>query len=140
MSVHFEIAHRMPDTPPSAEDAARVGQMRRIAAARLRYCGLHDLITDVMLVVSELLTNAIVHSGGTTIGFLMRVGAGVLHISVIDGALGQATRQEPSADAESGRGLLLVDALVRDNGGTWGTSASGAVTWCEFALPAEAGR
>ncbi|MEU3185142.1 hypothetical protein ABZ707_13210 [Streptomyces sp. NPDC006923] len=39
----------------------------RIAAAKLKYCGLEALTDMVMLLVSELLTNAMVHSGTTEI-------------------------------------------------------------------------
>nr|WP_307623989.1 ATP-binding protein [Streptomyces sp. V3I7] len=126
------------DTPPSAQDSAQVGHMRRIAAARLRDCGLEALIDDVLIVVSELLTNAILHSSTTTIGLLMRVDGDILHIAVDHGAPGASECQLPRMDAESGRGLFLVDALTQANAGTWGISACG--TWCHFKLPSGGAR
>lgn len=138
MHVSFSIAARPPGTPPSVEDAGRVGAMRRITAARLRYCGLEAMTGDVTLAVSELLTNALLHSGSTSIGLFMAVGGGALRLSVVDGMPGQVTVREPAADEESGRGLQLLAAVVEENHGSWGVSSSGAETWCVFALPAGA--
>jgi anti-sigma regulatory factor (Ser/Thr protein kinase) len=111
--------------------------MRRIAAARLRYCGLEALTGDVMLIVSELLTNAVVHSGTGEISLNLAVRDGFLHVTVIDGVPGSARRKDVANNAESGRGLALVEAVAKENGGTWGTSAGGAETWCSLAVPAE---
>jgi anti-anti-sigma factor len=64
------------------------------------------------LVASELVTNAVVHAG-TTIDLTLRLVSTDLHIAVRDGADGQA-RIGGFIDesSESGRGLLLVDALA----------------------------
>jgi signal transduction histidine kinase len=110
--------------------------MRRIAMARLRYHGLDTLQDDVGFIVSELLTNAILHSGTTTISLTMAVQDGGLCLSVADGIPGVPPPvQAASTDAESGRGLALVDALVKENGGTWGTNDIGATTWCRLVIP-----
>ncbi|MFD4974845.1 ATP-binding protein [Streptomyces sp. NPDC058424] len=111
--------------------------MRRIAAARLRYCGLEAMTADVMLIVSELLTNALLHSGTTEISLSIAVEGESLHIAVHDGMPGGAAPTTADDDAESGRGLLLVEALVKENGGTWGTSDAGATTWCSLTVPAK---
>ncbi|MEH0576819.1 MULTISPECIES: ATP-binding protein [Streptomyces] len=118
-------------------DAGRVGIMRRIAAARLRYCGLESMTDDVMLIVSELLTNALLHSGTTEISLSIAVDGGSLRIAVYDGMEGSAMSRPADDNAESGRGLALVEALARENGGEWGTSDAGATTWCCLALPKE---
>jgi anti-sigma regulatory factor (Ser/Thr protein kinase) len=120
------------------EDALRVGTMRRITAAKLRYCGLEDLMGAVMLIVSELVTNALLHSGTTEITVILKIEDGFLRITVIDGMPGHATGKPAGDDAESGRGLALVEMLATEFGGTWGTSAGGTETWCTLALPAEA--
>lgn len=109
--------------------------MRRIAAAKLRYCGLDTMIDEVMLIVSELLTNAVLHSGTLEIALSLRLHNGVLYIAVIDGMPGSARRRDVDDDAESGRGLTLVEALVNENGGEWGTRDAGAVTWCSLIVP-----
>uniref|UniRef100_UPI00403FF035 ATP-binding protein n=1 Tax=Streptomyces sp. f51 TaxID=1827742 RepID=UPI00403FF035 len=137
MGVSFEIACRGDGTPPSPEDCAWVGVMRRIAMARLRYRGLDVLQDDVGFIVSELLTNAILHSGTTTVSLTMVVQDGGLCLSVADGIPGgpPPVLKAAGTDAESGRGLALVDALVKKNGGTWGTNDIGATTWCRLVIP-----
>ncbi|MCX4993378.1 ATP-binding protein [Streptomyces sp. NBC_00568] len=115
----------------------KVGAIRRIAAARLRYCGLEAMTDDVTLIVSELLTNALLHSGTTEISLTLAVCDGFLRITVRDGMAGCAEPGEADESAESGRGLALVDHLVEENGGAWGTRDAGAVTWCRLTVPAE---
>ncbi|MCW8382364.1 ATP-binding protein [Streptomyces justiciae] len=131
------VAPRHGDAPPRAEDAFRVGVLRRIAAARLRYCGFEALREDVMLIVTELLTNALLHSGTTQISLDIAVDKGDLCIAVGDGVPGRAEPNPADGNAESGRGLLIVDALVQENGGLWGTSEDGATTWCRLNIPRE---
>ncbi|MFI5799051.1 ATP-binding protein [Streptomyces sp. NPDC051677] len=137
MRERIEIVPRIGDNPPRPQDATRVGAMRRIAAAKLRYYGLDALIDEVMLIVSELLTNAVLHSGTQEIALLLRIEDGVLHIVVTDGMEGSAMSRPANDNAESGRGLALVEALAKENGGEWGTSDVGATTWCCLALPKE---
>jgi len=88
-----------------------------------------------MLVASELVTNAIVHSqsgapGGTVTLALCPGPAGVL-VQVCDGGGSSEPRlAAPDEEAEHGYGLRLVDALAD----SWGTIASpeGRVTWCRI--------
>ncbi|MFF8196686.1 ATP-binding protein [Streptomyces bobili] len=115
-------------------DARRVRIARRVTAARLRYYGLSALVDDAMLIVSELVTNAIVHSGGTQITFTMTVDDGFLHLAVHDQTPGRPTVYVDN-QAERGRGLFLVDSLAAEHKGTWGTSDNGATTWCKLAAP-----
>ncbi|CAM5236440.1 ATP-binding protein [Streptomyces griseomycini] len=138
MTACFAVAPRPCGTHPPAGDAARIGTMRRIAAARLRYCGLEVLKGDVMLIVSELLTNALLHSGTTEISLSITAEDKSLRIAVRDGMPGNATPKTPGHKDESGRGLQLVQALVKESGGTWGTSDNGAETWCSLTIPAGA--
>ncbi|MGW0926041.1 ATP-binding protein [Streptomyces sp. NPDC002755] len=135
MRERIEIVPRNGDDPPSPQDATRVGAMRRIAAAKLRQCGLETLIDEVMVVVSELLTNAILHSGTRQVSLSLRIEHGVLLIVVADGMPGHARRRDVEDDTESGRGLALVEVLARENGGSWGTRNAGAETWCRLVLP-----
>ncbi|MFG3323360.1 ATP-binding protein [Streptomyces sp. NPDC048171] len=133
--ARFEVATLSNGLPPRSEDACQVGTMRRIAAARLRYCGLEAMTDDVMLIVSELLTNALQHSGTTEISLVITVADGALRVRVRDGMPTPAVPRRPGPAAESGRGLLLVDAVAKENGGSWGTSEAGAETWCCLPLP-----
>ncbi|MGP4049385.1 ATP-binding protein [Streptomyces sp. 2A115] len=139
MNERFKVAPGCGDASPRREDACRVGIMRRIAAARLRYCGLDAMADEVMVIVSELLTNALVHSGTTEISLSICVQDGFLRIAVGDGMAGSAEPEAAGETAESGRGLMLVEALVRESGGTWGTSDGGATTWCCLTVPGEDG-
>ncbi|WP_245962273.1 ATP-binding protein [Streptomyces ardesiacus] len=135
MSEHFKVSRAVGELLPRREDACRVGIMRRIAAARLRHCGLESMTDDVMLIVSELLTNALKHSGTTEISLRIAVEEETLSIRVRDGMPGASTAQRPQDMAESGRGLLLVEAITAQCGGAWGTADAGATTWCRLALP-----
>ncbi|MER6633688.1 ATP-binding protein [Streptomyces sp. NPDC000987] len=131
----LRVAPRSSNGEPRTEDAIRVGIMRRIAAARLRYCRLQALHDEVMLIVSELLTNALLHSGTTQITLRITAEEGTLRIAVGDGMPGAVAPKQAGAGAESGRGLFLVEHLVVENGGTWGTEDDGATTWCRLNVP-----
>lgn len=134
MDERFPVATRQPGERLRKEDTARVGIMRRITAARLNYCGLGAMREDVMLIVSELVTNAILHSGATEISLTVTLAGGVLGIKVCDGMKGSAQPKQANDNAESGRGLALVEGLVEENDGEWGVSDDGTEVWCR--LPA----
>ncbi|QDN74615.1 ATP-binding protein [Streptomyces sp. S1A1-7] len=134
MSTCFAIARRNGSENLPLEDARRVGAMRRLAVARLKYCGLQRMSDDVAVIVSELLTNAILHSGGTQITFGMTVRGGFLRISVHDGMPGNPEICPANGDAETGRGLYLVASLVDAHHGTWGIGEAGATIWCSLPL------
>lgn len=140
LNERFRVTPRHDNEPPAAQDTCRVGILRRIAAARLRYCGLEALHDDVMLIVSELLTNAVLHSGTKQISLKITFEDGALRIAVGDGMPGCAEPKPTDDAAESGRGLALVHALAEENGGTWGTSDDGATTWCRLNVPTKEAR
>ncbi|MER5582321.1 ATP-binding protein [Streptomyces asoensis] len=135
LKAQINVTSRTSNGLPRPEGAAQVGAMRRIAATRLKYYGLDMLIGEVMIIVSELVTNAVLHSGTRQIILSLRLKHGVLHIAVADGMPGCAHRKDVDGDAESGRGLALVEALVLENGGRWGTSSDGSETWCSLVVP-----
>jgi anti-sigma regulatory factor (Ser/Thr protein kinase)/anti-anti-sigma regulatory factor len=78
------------------------------------------------LVASELVTNAVVHAG-TTIDLTLRLVSPLLHIAVRDLGSGHPRITDIDESAESGRGLMLVDALAS----SWGTffPDTGKVVW-----------
>ncbi|MGW2937351.1 ATP-binding protein [Streptomyces sp. NPDC001156] len=133
MSARFSIARR-DGAPPRPEDACQPGTMRRIAARRLRACGLQPMTDDVMLIVSELVTNAVLHSTGSLVLLEMTTEAGHLRIAVRGDAPARVEVQNPTPDAEAGRGLRIVRALADAHDGRWGTSDQGATTWCLLSL------
>ncbi|MER5466613.1 ATP-binding protein [Streptomyces sp. NPDC002668] len=113
------------------DDTRRVSSMRRLVRDRLASCGLRGLLDDAELIVSELLTNSLLHSGGTEISLALCVVDDELRIRVGDGIprVPHPPRQ-PGDDAESGRGLDLVGYLVNARHGAWGVSSDGRFTWC----------
>lgn len=95
--------------------------------------GLGARLDDVLLCVSELATNALLHGVPPGRGYLLRLwlsGDGLLRVEVHDSGDGQPCLREP--DGESGRGLLLVAALA-DKWGV-GERSPGKIVWCEFGL------
>ncbi|RVU28465.1 ATP-binding protein [Streptomyces antnestii] len=91
---------------------------------------------DILLCVSELTTNALVHGVPPGRGFLLRVlpyEDGV-RVEVQDSGDGVPAVPRPAdettADAEGGRGLLLVETLA-DKWGV-GERDPGKVVWCEL--------
>ncbi|MFF7469912.1 ATP-binding protein [Streptomyces sp. NPDC008092] len=122
----FEVAFAPAD--------ARVRVMRRIISAHLRLWDLMALNDMATLAVSELVTNAVRHCHGNTIRLRVVSAAEELRIEVTDGNTTPARQRDVDADAENGRGLLLVAALSK----AWGVSCDGTMTWCSLTVPAEA--
>jgi hypothetical protein len=126
-------------------------QARRLTRARLNgWSVCEDTCDSAALVVSELVTNAIVHTASTHIVCELHDGDDLVRIAVRDqgcaaGEPGQPGKPHPSgprSEEERGRGLLLVDALCR----AWGAHehGPGLLVWAELprqtdALAAEAG-
>jgi anti-sigma regulatory factor (Ser/Thr protein kinase) len=108
-----------------------------VTATWLRCSGLETLIDDATLIVSELVTNAIQHSGSAQVTFTLAAREGFLRLAVHDGMPNRPVVREAEDDAERGRGLFLVAHLTAANGGTWGTSEDGATTWCDLTLPGD---
>jgi anti-sigma regulatory factor (Ser/Thr protein kinase) len=134
--VSFGINPSSTVTEVHAEDARHVSAMRRLVRSFVAHCGLPDLMDDAALVVSELITNSLAHSGGADVRMGLRLVGGRLCIEVDDGAADRSQKRlpPPGLDAENGRGLHIVDTIVRSRHGTWGVSPDGARTWCS--LPA----
>lgn len=111
-------------------DETRVARMRRITAAQLRYWNVTgDLAKDIVLAVSELVTNGIQHGHGA-VGLKAICAADVLRIEVTDGNPAPAQLAKADDDELSGRGLFLVAVLANN----WGVSDDGYTTWCDFHL------
>lgn len=134
MEVNFEIAQRAPGENVPPQDARRVGATRRIARAYLACHRMPSLTFPVTLIVSELVTNAITHSGGAEVDFTMQIQDDLLYFAVRSDVATAPTRTKASDDDEHGRGLELVDLTVSGLGGTWGIGNDGTV-WC--LLPAK---
>jgi anti-sigma regulatory factor (Ser/Thr protein kinase) len=85
---------------------------------------------DATLIVSELLTNAVLHAGAP-ITVAMAAEEGTLRVEVYDGDGHMPAVAASAVDATNGRGLGLVGALST----TWGAErlAGGKVVWAELA-------
>jgi anti-sigma regulatory factor (Ser/Thr protein kinase) len=109
-----------------------VRSTRHFVADRLSAWQIPQLLQDeVVLLVSELVTNAVIH-GRAPIQLRMRKSSDSLVLEVRDGALHLPRRLRPTYDDEHGRGLQLV-SLLADR---WGTRATpeGKSVWCVFSL------
>jgi anti-sigma regulatory factor (Ser/Thr protein kinase) len=105
--------------------------VRAQVAARLADWGIGPLTDTVELLVSELVTNALVHGAGT-IG-LRLIKGGTLLCEVYDDGADLPRLRHAEATDESGRGLQLVSHLTA----RWGTHRAepGKVVWFEHLLP-----
>jgi len=107
------------------------GAARRVVQQALTDAGLEVMLDDALLLVTELVTNAVVHAG-TEVELHVEIGAGRARIEVVDRGAGAlpALRGDPEAAREGGRGIFLLDALAQE----WGTRhfAGGKSVW--FAL------
>ncbi|MER5529832.1 ATP-binding protein [Streptomyces sp. NPDC002677] len=109
----------------------RVGQLRRISAAHLRLWGVESAVDTASLLISELVTNAVRYGETEDINFSVSHWCGEVRVEVADGTPGRPEVKRPTAAEESGRGMLIVDALAEN----WGTSEDGTLTWCTIAVP-----
>lgn len=113
-------------------DATASGRARRFLRATLEEWGLDaDTVDTAELCVSELVTNAVIHSG-TAPEVVARFDGELLTVLVQDhGARGTVHQVEDyDAEAISGRGLTLVDALAT----AWSAehSSDGTTVWFEL--------
>jgi anti-sigma regulatory factor (Ser/Thr protein kinase) len=113
---------------------------RQRLAAELTAAGIFDgVVGDAVLVVSELLSNAIRHARplpGSNLLLAWELNDGAVEIAVSDG--GAATRPmtaQATVSSLGGRGLDIVGYLARN----WGvrTDDTGLTVWAVMAVPAD---
>ncbi|WP_314175198.1 ATP-binding protein [Streptomyces winkii] len=112
-----------------------VSEARRCVVERLREWGAHeDVCEDAELVISELFTNALLHTDSEEIGYGLRLTGTHLRVEVSDEGCRSKEQRLRSAECEeeNGRGLLLVRAFSE----AWGVrvceSGRGSVTWADL--------
>ena len=105
------------------------GQARGFVEAALADAGLDDLAYTATLLVSELVANAILHSG-TPLEVVVRCGDDRVRIEVHDGNPQLPVRKYYSNMSGTGRGLMLVERMSAG----WGSerTAGGKVVWFEL--------
>ncbi|MER6348613.1 ATP-binding protein [Streptomyces sp. NPDC001595] len=116
----------LPSRPESAAIARRLAQV-----VVLRQWGLSPKTTeDVVLLVSELVGNAVRHTGARVFGLRMRRPRGRIRIEVRDPSRGLPCLMPVQELDVSGRGLFLVDKLSD----RWGVDLlpRGKTTWFEM--------
>ncbi|WP_059011146.1 ATP-binding protein [Streptomyces specialis] len=113
------------DLPEDGGSAARARDFARRTLLRYAYRGRHD---DIVLIVSELVSNALRHGHGAPVvrmtGTRRRI-----RIEVADDSPVRPAPRDPGP-AGGGLGLRMIDRLAAD----WGSSrrATGKVVWCEL--------
>lgn len=116
----------LPSRPESAATARRLAQV-----VVLRQWGLTPKMTeDAVLLVSELVGNAVRHTGARVFGLRMRRRRGWIRIEVRDPSRGLPCLMPVQELDVSGRGLFLVDKLSD----RWGVDLlpRGKTTWFEM--------
>ncbi len=90
-----------------------------------------DVVADVQIVATELVTNALLHGRPPVLfGLLAAVDGRPLRVEVHDVGPGVPTVRHPGPATPNGRGLLLVDGTSS----RWGVTPIGAgkTVWAEF--------
>ncbi|MDX2699771.1 ATP-binding protein [Streptomyces ipomoeae] len=122
----------LPATPTSA------GEARRTVRELLDEWGVvPETREDMLLITSELVTNALTHTASEWIVCRLHMTGQRLRIEVEDQNSGHAlpARRRPGPDDQNGRGLMLVGMLSSDWGVRETPQRSGRVVWAE--LPSE---
>jgi signal transduction histidine kinase/DNA-binding response OmpR family regulator len=115
-----------------ADEAADIPRARHEVAEALGGWGVHeDAVDTVSLLLSELVTNALVH-GRPPVHVRVRRGPASLSLEVHDNGQALPRRGDPSDSDEHGRGLQLVSAIAA----RWGTRPTivGKAVWCTVPL------
>ncbi|WNM36759.1 ATP-binding protein [Streptomyces sp. Li-HN-5-11] len=117
---------------PFLAEAEEVAALRRLLRLHLEFWGLQELSEAAELCVSELVANVIKHVGpGTPTTLAVRMNGTRLRIEVHDpDPRALPTLADADSDAESGRGMALIDALTD----RWGVdlTVGRKATWCEL--------
>jgi len=90
---------------------------------------------DVLLVVSELVTNACLHADGPE---ELRIGSGprLLRLEVVDPGSGSPAPRSPHrAGRPGGHGMFIVQRLCRDWGVVRNPGGAGKTVWAELVAP-----
>ncbi len=120
------VVERRVHLDPRPESARRA---RRVVASALVEAGRIDLVETAELLVSELVTNAVVHAR-TAIDLVIRAGTDGLRVAVRDGSAHLPSRRHYGRAATTGRGLELVSLLARRHGTD--TDEGGKTVWFEI--------
>ncbi|MCA1656836.1 MAG: ATP-binding protein [Actinobacteria bacterium] len=116
---------------PLPADPTSAGVARRFVRATLIDWGISELEEAAALLVSELVTNAVLHARSAA-EVALRLDGDRLRVGVSDAVPAGPVRKRYGLEAATGRGMLLVERMAR----AWGTESSdaGKVVWFELVL------
>ena len=115
----------------SAED--EIAAVRQGVRQLLAEWDLVELTDDIVLVVSEMLANALHHADGGVAAIRIHRRPDAVVIEVSDHGASAPLLGQPAFDDDRGRGMFLIDRLAD----RWGfrRTDDGKVVWCEMAIP-----
>ncbi len=90
-----------------------------------------ETLHDAMLIVSELVTNAVLHGNGVITVVVHRT-LGSVSITVGDESDAGLMMLERSLDSDSGRGLAVIDAVAHAWGVRHSDHRAGKSVWCRL--------
>lgn len=122
----------MDDCLELESDPRLVAAAREFVRSRLTAWEIAELVDSAAVIVSELVTNAVLHAR-TVIQLRLSLERRSLRIEVFDENPRLPTTSSCPPEATSGRGLALVSALAS----SWGIEHSddGKVVWAELGQP-----
>lgn len=111
---------------PADVQSARAA--RRFASRVLQSWGCDDIEDAVLLLVSELVTNAVIHAR-SDVEVVLRLRPARVRVEIVDAATDYVQRRDAASDDQSGRGMALTEALAA----AWGvdTLVAGKSVWFE---------
>lgn len=118
-----------------ASDLSSAREARRFVTAVLQEWECDDVVDAACLLVSELVTNAVIHAH-SEVELVAHLRRALVRIEIIDSATDYVHRRDATSDAQSGRGMALIEALAS----SWGidTLLAGKSVWFEVARPTPA--
>ncbi|WP_308289484.1 ATP-binding protein [Streptomyces asiaticus] len=119
--------------PCEEESAVRA---RQLVNAALSTWGLCHLVDPGILIISELVSNAVRHSGRDVMRVIVvRAEGDRVRLAVSDKSRSMPTPQRPDGNMETGRGLLIVEAVAHE----WGVDYRrwGKVVWVDLLAQGE---
>ncbi|MEU8567148.1 ATP-binding protein [Streptomyces pathocidini] len=117
-----------------APDLALVAAMRREVRRHLAHWRLPHLVSDVELVASELVTNALTHGPGESVTVAVEYADGEVLVAVDDHSPALPVARTAGDGDLGGRGLCIVQALARTCGSK--RTGTGKTVWAVLAADA----
>lgn len=118
------------DLPQSVHSPSRARAFVRAVLVEWRCFDAEEV---TVLLTSEVVTNAVVHAAtNVRIEVSLDEGREIVHVEVRDGSDEVVVLDDPPAESQRGRGLVLVDVLAS----RWGSRAveGGKVVWFDVAV------